>query len=120
MTATPRDASPAAAIAWQFRRRHRWGLLALARLLAWRSRRSSSYCLRTTLRVDFADAETFALASSCRCRADLHLSLAVFTFGLDGDLAARQSMYPARLFTLPAPETTPSVKPGLALRLGNQ
>src|SRR5438105_14738701 len=28
-------------------------------------------------------------------------SLAVFTFGLDGDLAARQSMYPARLFTLP-------------------
>src|SRR2546430_11777974 len=27
--------------------------------------------------------------------------LAVFTFGLDGDLAARQSMYPARLFTLP-------------------
>lgn len=27
--------------------------------------------------------------------------LAVFSFGLTGDLAARQSMYPARLFTLP-------------------
>lgn len=27
--------------------------------------------------------------------------LAVFTFGLTGDIAARQSMYPARLFTLP-------------------
>ena len=27
--------------------------------------------------------------------------LAVFSFGLAGDLAARQSMYPARLFTLP-------------------
>jgi hypothetical protein len=26
---------------------------------------------------------------------------AVFTFGLDGDLAARQSMYPARMFTRP-------------------
>jgi hypothetical protein len=28
-------------------------------------------------------------------------SLAVFSFGLDGDLAARQSMYPARKFTQP-------------------
>ena len=27
--------------------------------------------------------------------------LAVFSFGLAGDLAARQSMYPARMFTLP-------------------
>ena len=27
--------------------------------------------------------------------------LAVFSFGLSGDLAARQSMYPARMFTLP-------------------
>jgi hypothetical protein len=27
--------------------------------------------------------------------------LAVFSFGLDGDFAARQSIYPARLFTLP-------------------
>ena len=27
--------------------------------------------------------------------------LAVFSFGLSGDLAARQSMYPPRLFTLP-------------------
>ncbi|HEX9382060.1 MAG TPA: hypothetical protein VF908_01555, partial [Gemmatimonadaceae bacterium] len=27
--------------------------------------------------------------------------LAVFSFGLDGDLAARQSMYPARMFTRP-------------------
>src|SRR5207249_6950961 len=27
--------------------------------------------------------------------------LAVFSFGLSGDLAARQSMYPTRLFTLP-------------------
>ena len=27
--------------------------------------------------------------------------LAVFSFGLAGDLTARHSMYPARLFTLP-------------------
>ena len=27
--------------------------------------------------------------------------LAVFSFGLAGDLAARQSIYPARMFTLP-------------------
>ena len=27
--------------------------------------------------------------------------LAVFSFGLSGDLAARQSIYPARMFTLP-------------------
>ncbi len=28
--------------------------------------------------------------------------LSVFTYGLSGDLAARQSMYPARMFTMPA------------------
>ena len=29
--------------------------------------------------------------------------LAVFSFGLTGDLAARQSLYPARMFVLPVP-----------------
>jgi len=31
--------------------------------------------------------------------------LAVFSYGLSGDLAARQSMYPARMFALPVTTT---------------
>src|SRR2546421_8956613 len=42
--------------------------------------------------------------------------LAVFTFGLDGDLAARQSMYPARLFTLPV---TTAALSGLPMLYGS-
>src|SRR2546423_6207298 len=42
--------------------------------------------------------------------------LAVFTFGLDGDLAARQSMYPARLFTLPV---TTAALSGLPMLFGS-
>jgi len=92
--------SPAAAIAWEFRRRHRWGLIAVAaymlvlgtiRLLVLEPGRG----------IDFEDAPSFALAVVVPLTATFMYFLAVFSFGLGGDVAARQSMYPVRMFSLP-------------------
>jgi hypothetical protein len=91
--------SHAAAIAWEFRQRHRWGLIALA----------ISLLVLATIkplirgpgqRVDF-DEESFALVVVVPLTATFMYLLAVFSFGLSGDLVARQSIYPARMFTLP-------------------
>ena len=92
--------SPAArAFAWEFGRQHRWGVLVIAVYVL--------FMLTTgILGIDWAltsDAGigrfigTIVLPLTA---AVLYL-LAVFSFGLSGDLAARQSMYPSRLFTLP-------------------
>ena len=84
--------SPAAAMAWEFRRRHRWGFLALAVygvVLA---------CMRG---IHFDSEDSFALAVIVPLSAAFIYLLAIFTFGLSGDVAARQSIYPARMFTLP-------------------
>ncbi|HEX7679511.1 MAG TPA: hypothetical protein VF713_15370, partial [Thermoanaerobaculia bacterium] len=95
--------SPAAAFAWEFRRRHRWGLivlngyllvLALIRLLI------RLLILGPRQPVSFDDAQS-ALVVVVPLTATFMYFLAVFSFGLSGDLAARQSMYPARMFTLP-------------------
>ncbi len=92
--------SPAAAIAWEFRQRHRRGLIVLAgyvlvlvtiRLLV----------LEPGQPVDFDDAQSFAFVVLVPLSATFIYFLAVFSFGLSGDLAARQSMYPARMFTMP-------------------
>jgi hypothetical protein len=45
--------------------------------------------------------ESFAFVVIVPLTATFTYFLAIFTYGLDGDLAARQSMYPARMFTLP-------------------
>src|SRR6266496_3153408 len=45
--------------------------------------------------------ERFAVVVMVPLTTTFMYFLAVFSFGLAGDLAARQSMYPARLFTLP-------------------
>ena len=92
--------SAARAIGWEFRRRLRWGLLALA-----------GYVLV------LATLELLILGPGHPVRlgppngtaglliAPLSVTffyfVAVFSFGLAGDLAARQSIYPARMFTLP-------------------
>ncbi|HSP34947.1 MAG TPA: hypothetical protein VLU46_11575 [Thermoanaerobaculia bacterium] len=52
-------------------------------------------------RVRFDSTESFAIAVVIPLTATFIYCLAVFTFGLSGDLSARQSMYPARMFTLP-------------------
>src|SRR6185436_18847494 len=86
------------AIAWEFRRRHRWGLLALMAYFAFLI---VINVLAGTQRIRFESATTFALSVVVPLTSVALYFLAVFTFGLSGDIAARQSMYPARMFTLP-------------------
>ncbi len=92
--------SPAAAIAWEFRRRHRWGLIAVTGYLLVLA------VLKLLIfgpghRVTFADEQTFAFFVMVPLTSTFLYFLAVFSFGLSGDLAGRKSMYPARMFTLP-------------------
>ena len=91
--------SAAAAIAWAFRRRHRWGLIALAAYLLVLAT-IKLLILGPGQRVNFDD-ESFALVVIVPLTATFMYFLAMFSFGLSGDLAARQSIYPARMFTLP-------------------
>src|SRR5207245_781172 len=51
-------------------------------------------------RIDL-DAESFAFFVIVPLSATFIYFLAVFIFGLSGDLSARQSIYPSRMFTLP-------------------
>jgi hypothetical protein len=91
--------SPAAAIAWEFRQRHRWGLIALIVYL-FVFAMIKLLLLAPGQRIDLDD-ETFALVVVVPLTVTFIYFLAVFSFGFSGDLAARQSMYPARMFTLP-------------------
>jgi hypothetical protein len=90
--------SPAAAVAWELRQRHRWGLFALAGYFVVLA---AIRVVTAGQRVHFADEMTFAFVVVVPITATFIYFLAVFTFGLSGDLAARQSMYPARMFTMP-------------------
>src|SRR5438067_3086575 len=91
--------SPALAIGWAFLRRHRWGLVAVAGYLF----------TVATIRFLFLgpggpvllDSIRFAAVVSVPLTTTFVYLLAVFSFGFAGDLAARHSMYPARMFTLP-------------------
>lgn len=92
--------SPALAIAWEFRQGHRFLLVALA-------------CYGLVLAVinllfpgpwepitlDTPN-ETAALVMVPVSMVFMYF-LAIFSYGLGGDLAARKSIYPARMFTLP-------------------
>jgi hypothetical protein len=91
--------STAAAIAWEFRQRHRWGLIVLAGYFLILATIRPNF--ETGHRVNYEDAQSFALAVVVPLTSTFMYFLAVFSFGLAGDLAARQSMYPARMFTLP-------------------
>ncbi len=53
--------------------------------------------------VNLDDVESFATVVVVPLNVTFTYFLAVFSFGFSGDLAARQSMYPARMFTLPVP-----------------
>src|SRR5712691_7136911 len=92
--------SPAAAVAWEFRQRHRWGLIAVTGYLLGLATIRFLF-LEPGQGIDFEDAPGFALAVVVPLTATFMYFLAVFSFGLAGDLAARQSMYPARMFALP-------------------
>jgi hypothetical protein len=91
--------TPAAAIAWEFRQRHRRGLIALlATILTLGGIRIA--VLTTRMHLDASDV-TFALLVPVPLAATFMYLLAVFTFGISGDIAARESMYPPRMLTLP-------------------
>jgi len=91
--------SPAAAIAWEFRRRHRRGLIVLTGYLLVLSVIRLLF-VRLGQPDSFNDTQ-IALFLSVPMTATFMYFMAVFSFGLSGDLAARQSIYPARMFTLP-------------------
>src|SRR5207248_6769297 len=89
----------AAAIAWEFRQRHRWGLTVLiAYMLLLATIKIIVIELGQTIELH---DESFAFVVVVPLTATFIYFLAVFTFGLAGDITARQSMYPVRMFTLP-------------------
>src|SRR6266699_1097094 len=92
--------SAAVAIAWEFRQRHRWGLIALAGYLLVLAA-IKLRILGSGQPVHVETPERFAVVVMVPLTATFMYFLAVFSFGLAGDLAARQSMYPVRLFALP-------------------
>lgn len=88
------------AFAWEFTRRHRWGFGAIAIGVA------AIVFIRLAF-LDFGETvpmeegERFAILVVVPLTIVFTYLLAVFTFGLTGDVGARQSMFPSRLFTLP-------------------
>ena len=104
--------SPAAAIAWEFRQHHRWGWIALAGyLLVLATVRLPIF--GPGQRVEFDDAQSFAFVVVVPLTTTFLYFLAVFSYGLAGDLAAHQSMYPARMFALPVTTTALAAWPML-------
>src|SRR5258705_21768 len=104
--------SAARAIAWEFRQRHRWGLVALA----------AYFLVLATIKLlipessmtfNMDSGERFAGVVMVPLTATFLYLLTVFSFGLSGDVAGRQSMYPARMFTLPVSTTALTLWPML-------
>ncbi len=96
--------SVAAAFSWEIARRHRWGFAAIATYFA-------VLCVvRLSVlrdgRFAIGEGSTWALAVVVPLASSFMYLLAVFSHGLGGDVAARRSMYPARMFTLPVASRT--------------
>ena len=92
--------SPALAMGWEFRRRHLWALIAMAGyLLALAAIKLLFLGPMEPIRLDPPDGRA-AVVITPLTATYLYL-LAAFSFGLAGDLGARPSIYPARMFALP-------------------
>ena len=92
--------SPALAIPWGILQRHRWGLGAIILyLLALGTARV--FILGSGRPGEVLDSERFAFTVIVPLSASFMYLLVAFSLGLSGDLGARPSMYPARMFTLP-------------------
>jgi len=92
--------SPALAIGWEFRRRHLWALIAMAGyLLALAAIKLLFVGPMEPIRLDPPDGRAAVVITPLT--ATYFYLLAAFSFGLAGDLAARPSIYPARMFALP-------------------
>jgi hypothetical protein len=90
--------SPATAVAWEFHYRQRWYLIGLAVYVLVLGLIKPLY-LGPDRTLDIGDG--FAAFAVVPFSVSFMYVIAVFTFGMTGDLAARQSIYPARMFTLP-------------------
>ncbi len=92
--------SPALAFGWEFRKRHAWPVIAMGVYLL---------CLAVFRLVLYVPGEPITVlppdGRAAVVIAPLSWAffyyLAVFSFGLSGDLGARQSIFPARMFSLP-------------------
>src|SRR5256886_11565471 len=92
--------APALAIGWEFRRRHLWALIAMAGyLLALAAIKVLFLGPMEPIRLDPPDGRAAVVITPLT--ATYFYLLAAFSFGLAGDLAARQSIYPARMLALP-------------------
>jgi polyhydroxybutyrate depolymerase len=89
----------AGAFAWEFGRRLRAGAVAIAAYLLGLAIAQLLLGSRSPIRP--SNEMTFAFTITIPLTAAFFFVLAVFANGLRGDLTARPSMYPARLFTLP-------------------
>ncbi len=92
--------SPALAIGWELLRRHRWGFAAAAGyvLLLWTARAlGPGLGVLTGRDPELSFAFTFTVPTSIF----FFYFVAVFSYGLTGDVAARESQFPTRLFSLP-------------------
>ena len=92
--------SPAVAIAWEFGQRLRLGLIALA---VYALVMGTIMLIRFKMGwpVSLGDDEDMAALVAVPVATTFMYFLGVFSFGFASDLAARESIYPARMFTLP-------------------
>ena len=92
--------TPAAAFGWEFFHRHRGYVAGLIGYLLILGLIKPLY-LGPDATVSFDPPDGFAAFAVVPFTVTFFYLIGVFTFGLTGDLAARQSIYPPRLFTLP-------------------
>ncbi len=92
--------SPAAAIGWEFWQRHRWGFAALAGYLVLLAAFKLAV-VEWGLPFNVDTPERFSLVVVVPAGSASMYLFGLFSFGFSGDLAARRSIYPARMFTLP-------------------
>ena len=92
--------SPAAAIAWELTRRHRWGLTAIACYIAALALGRIWY-LDPSTRFEIEDNDLFVFSIVMPLSMTYLYLVVMFCFGMAGDIGTRESRYPARMFTLP-------------------
>ena len=90
----------ALAVGWEFRRRHAWPLIAIGvyMLVLAAIKLLGLWPIGS---VTFVPPDGRAAALIAPVSWTFFFYLAVFSFGFSGDLAARQSIFPTRMFTLP-------------------
>ena len=90
----------ARAIGWELLRRNRWGFLGLGVYFA-AAAAYKLWMLRAGHVFSMEQVEYFVFGAAIPLGTTITYLVVVFTYGLSGDFAARQSIFPARYFTLP-------------------